>query len=163
MGYTHYWTFQKPKRGQASQNEKNYQLAIRQCQRMIRALNAELKREDEKNPSRLSGYSVHTKVTQYGGLFFNGTAELGHEPFVLREHFSQNESFNFCKTAQKPYDLAVTACLIVLKHYLGETIDVSSDGQGEDWTDGLTLAKRLTKIKGLVNPIAEKQKFKLIG
>lgn len=157
MGYTHYWTFKKAPKGQASQIEANYQLALRQCQRVLRSYNADLKSQDEKHPDRLSGYSVHTKVSQYGGLNFNGVADLSHETFTAREHFSQNENFNFCKTAQKPYDQCVTACLIILKHYLGDVLDVSSDGDASDWTEGLNLAKSVTKIKGLVNPIAKRK------
>lgn len=145
MGYTHYWNFNFKKT-----NELDYKLALRQCQRIIRRHNRELKAEDVKHPSRLSGYSVHTKVGKYTGLHFNGTKDMGHEDFSLREHLIENTG-GFCKTAQKPYDVCVVACLIILKHYLKEGFTCESDGQHFDWIDGLTLAKRLG-IKGLSIP-----------
>ena len=39
-----------------------------------------------------------------------------------------------------PYDAAVTACLVVMKHHLGDAIRVSSDGEIGDWTAGLEIA-----------------------
>lgn len=150
MGYTHYWNVNKI-RGQASQQEKDYQLAIRQCQRIILKYNKEMKDLDLKHPDRLSGYSAHTKVKQYGGLNINGVGELAHETFSMREHFGENES-DFCKTALKPYDTVVVACLITLKHYLGQGFSVDSDGDAADWQAGLELAKRVTRIKTLKIP-----------
>lgn len=151
MGYTHYWSF-KSSRGQAKKVEENYCLALRQCQRVIKKYNADLKAKDAKHPNRLSGYSVHTKIEAYGGLELNGVGELSHEPFTMREHFSENEA-NFCKTARKPYDTCVVACLIILKHYLGDLIEVSSDGKTSDWIDGLKLAKKVLGIEALTIPI----------
>ncbi len=55
---------------------------------------------------------------------FNGVGDLGHETF----YFSHQDrtDFEFCKTARKPYDTAVCACLLVLEHY--GPIGLSSDG-----------------------------------
>jgi hypothetical protein len=155
MGYTHYWTFKAPNKiqGRQIEIENKYQLAVRQCQRIVKAYNKTKKEEDPKHPDRLSGYSAHTKMNDYLGLEFNGTKELAHETFCLRDHWSKNEAFNFCKTASKPYDVVVVACLITLHHYLGdELLEVSSDGDASDWQDGLKLAKEVTKIKSLKVP-----------
>lgn len=152
MGYTHYWSFKARPKGLAKQTEETYQLAVRQCQKLIRSYNKDLKAIDNKHPNRLSGFSAHTKRLEYNGLEVNGTQDLSHEKFYLREHYSQNESFNFCKTASKPYDIVVVACLVILKHYLSELIEVSSDGESKDWSSGLMLAKQYTKIKSLVVP-----------
>jgi hypothetical protein len=51
--------------------------------------------------------------------------------------------FAFCKTAFKPYDLAVTAFLIVCKHHLGKKINISSDGEDKDWFDAKMLCDKL--------------------
>lgn len=51
--------------------------------------------------------------------------------------------FSFCKTAYKPYDLAVIICLIIAKHYLGDAIIVHSDGEIENWSDGMEICQRL--------------------
>jgi len=51
--------------------------------------------------------------------------------------------FEFCKTAFKPYDLAVIALLIIAKHYLKEKIVVLSDGTEEQWFDGKLLCNQV--------------------
>ena len=154
MGFTHYWEFIKPKsiKGKHQEIEDQYQLAVRQCQRLVKAYNKTIKSIDVKHPDRLSGYSAHTKLNDYLGLEVNGTADLAHETFSLRDHWSANEAFNFCKTNRKPYDVVVVACLIILKHYLNDLVVVSSDGFQSDWTDGLRLAKSVSKIKSLSIP-----------
>ena len=45
------------------------------------------------------------------------------------------------KTNQRPYDLAVTACLIRLAHRFPEGVQVSSDGGPEEWQAGLDLCR----------------------
>ena len=155
MGYTHYWTFKALDKiqGRQIEIESKYQLAVRQCQRVVKAYNKAIKEIDPKHPDRLSGYSAHTKMNDYLGLEFNGTADEAHETFSLRDHWSKNEAFNFCKTASKPYDIVVVACLIVLQHYLGdELLEVGSDGDASDWEEGLQLAKITLNIKDLKVP-----------
>lgn len=154
MSYSHYWEFHQPAtiKGKHQEIEANYQLAVRQCQRLVKLYNREIKAMDEKHPDRLSGYSAHTKLNDYLGLEVNGTKELCGEMFTFRDHWSANEAFNACKTDWKPYDVVVTACLIVMKHYLKDLVNVSSDGITDDWALGLALAKRVTKIKNLTIP-----------
>ncbi len=146
MGYTHYWTFKKGPRGKAVQNEKAYQKAITECAKIIRYYS--------ENFGGLSGYTAHAKAPYtYGGLNLNGSQRVGQcEDFTMREHLSQNESFNFCKTARHPYDTVVTACLIVLSHRLSDLIEVSSDGDRENWTDGLILAQKVLNLKKIQVP-----------
>jgi len=152
MGYTHYYQVNKKAiQGNTEKLEAKYQLALKKCQAIAKAYNSELKAIDVKHPNRLSGYTVHSKPGQYGGLFINGTGEHAHEDFCLREHLKENAS-EFCKTAHKPYDQVVVACLIVLKHYLGPAFEVNSDGDACDWKDGLSLAKQVTKLKTLKVP-----------
>lgn len=64
---------------------------------------------------------------------------LGHETCVLTRKIHKDSYkddsgavFGFCKTARKPYDLMVTACLILYKQYF-PYVEVSSDGDNEDW------------------------------
>ncbi|MEM3486063.1 MAG: hypothetical protein QXI12_10635, partial [Candidatus Methanomethyliaceae archaeon] len=49
--------------------------------------------------------------------------------------------FNFCKTAFRPYDLAVTAFLVIAKHYLGDEIIVTTDGNDAHWRDAQILCQ----------------------
>lgn len=43
--------------------------------------------------------------------------------------------FYCCKTAFRPYDLAVTAFLIIAKHHLKDDLKVRSDGEDENWVE----------------------------
>jgi hypothetical protein len=81
-------------------------------------------------------------------IWFNGVGNDSHETFCLnrvrppKEAWQQHCGGNFCKTARKPYDLAVTAALC----YLATVPDpashtVSSDGKGRDFLDGLAEAR----------------------
>jgi len=76
---------------------------------------------------------------------FNGHGPAGHETFFLERDGLRG--FNFCKTARKPYDEAVTAVLCIVGHHLtkeGTLKDpyyISSDGYFSEWT-GRELATR---------------------
>ncbi len=68
-----------------------------------------------------------------------------HESFVFERlpknmPWRENEPwvFNFCKTARKPYDTYVTAILIAaLDHWGSDVVKVSSDGDIEEWEEGI--------------------------
>ena len=49
--------------------------------------------------------------------------------------------FDCCKTAYKPYDLAVTICLVIAKHYLKNDITISSDGNITHWQEAMQLCQ----------------------
>jgi hypothetical protein len=66
-----------------------------------------------------------------------GTSHMG-----LSRTLKNGKYFDFCKTAYKPYDLAVNVVLIIAKHYLGSRILVMSDGESKDWQDGRMLCQR---------------------
>lgn len=79
--------------------------------------------------------------------------DCSHETFyfprsIPKRDFEQFDSkrkdlmFDCTKTAFKPYDLAVNACLIIAKHYLGENILVSSDGELCQWVDAVFLCQK---------------------
>ena len=154
MGYTHYFEFHKPKGIKAKDIERRYQSAIKECAMVALFWNEYCKRFwiDE---SRLSGYTAHTKPGTYGGIELNGKGENAHESFNLREHFKENK-FGFCKTAQKPYDAVIVACLAVLKYRLGDAIAVSSDGRAIDWEYGVKLACSALRLN-IPNPIADRK------
>lgn len=158
MGYTHYFTFKVPKGIKAATLEANYQAAILECAKVAHEYNAECA-DKGLTDARLAGYTAHTKLGAYGGVELNGKGDLGHEFFTLREHFKQNlegfgGGFHFCKTARKPYDTVIVACLAILKYRLGNAIEVSTDGQAGDWVNGVLLARRVIRRK-VPNPIAK--------
>jgi hypothetical protein len=55
--------------------------------------------------------------------------------------------FDFCKTARKPYDAVVTACLILLKQTYGDAVEVSSDGSWSEWQDGRDLYAKVFGVE----------------
>ena len=152
MGHTHYWSFTS-NRGKTAQMEKKYQTGIKKCAKVVRYYSETF--------GGLSGYTAHDKTFQYGGLNVNGSSRVGQcEDFIMREHLTQNEA-SFCKTCQYPYDTVVTACLIILKHYLGDSIQVSSDGFVSDWADGLVLAQKVLGLKTLRIPASIKDRARV--
>lgn len=74
-------------------------------------------------------------------VFFNGVGEESHESFCIRR--KKNENFDFTKTARKPYDLAVTSCLIAFKHFFEDKAEITSDGDDTDWLPAKELCQKL--------------------
>jgi len=89
----------------------------------------------EKNGEWFAGVTLATRCC--GG-------DCSHETFRIERVYSPCEweeaknglYFSFCKTAFKPYDLAVIACLIVFKHHFGNEFKVTTDGGDQHWFDG---------------------------
>lgn len=77
---------------------------------------------------------------------FNGFGDEGHETFLVPK--VKAESFNFCKTAYKPYDLAVCMTLLLMKDVAPGVLDVSSDGGDEDWKEANEAYKSLFESQG---------------
>ena len=142
MGYTHYWSFKEVDRGEQSKVEALYQKAVDDCKTIIKRYQSQY---EKGSIERLSGTTPH--APQYMGIDFNGSGSAAHEQFSLRAHYRENGSFNFCKTAYKPYDKVVVACLCALSHRLGEYVEVSSDGEAADWIPGLLLATQATRLR----------------
>lgn len=75
-------------------------------------------------------------VANFDEIAFNGDNENDedHETFRIE---SATRSMAFCKTQMKPYDVVVVAVLVaVVANNAGE---VSSDGNYEDWAEGIAL------------------------
>lgn len=151
MGYTNYWTFKPIPKGQIKRIEGLYQRAIEACNLVARSYRDRHKGTD----ASLSGFSAHAKNGKYGGVHFNGKGDLGCEDFALRSTYRDNltpspygipDGFSFCKTREYPYDVVVKACLLILKFYLKDQIDISWDGLISDAADGLELAREITKL-----------------
>jgi hypothetical protein len=66
-------------------------------------------------------------------------SDLSEESYKQESERHKGLYFSCCKTAFRPYDVAVTAFLIIAKHHLGEQLYVSSDGEDQHWQDGKML------------------------
>jgi hypothetical protein len=79
-------------------------------------------------------------------ISFNGVEDDSHETFHIQRTITRepryegdNPRWNFCKTAYKPYDVVVTACLTYLAT---KGFEVTSDGGPEDFKAGIELVHR---------------------
>ena len=122
MGYTHYYEANRPLDGDERRN-----------------LGDAIERIVETTDVPLAGWDGTGEVKFSGqGVTLNGVDDDGHETFT----FPVGENFNFCKTAYKPYDEVVTAILIAADTLCPGAFRISSDGNAEEWSPGLELARR---------------------
>ena len=132
MGYTHYFSHKKI-------TKKKWEEITTDCIKLW---------ENLPKHVLIDGQNAYPTAKFSGDIiFFNGTdkgftqkdhelgkfPENGHETFVLKREGSDD----FCKTARKPYDLMVCACLLVLAHYCPK-MHLGSDAMDGNWkpTDG---------------------------
>jgi hypothetical protein len=130
MGYTHYWRT----------NEK--QLDVIKFKQLVISARKLIKEQKE---CKLCGYDGTKKPTiTSNGIGFNGCQANGedYETFLLT---NKPEPFAFCKTALKPYDIIVTACLILYKLTFQNKVIVSSDGNLSEWTPAVNLINNILK------------------
>ena len=116
MGYTNYW----------------YRTEKPITERFVRKVEKIIEKSIEKGISIHSYDGTGSPRITIEEISFNGDASIGaeHESFVIDE----KTDFNFCKTAEKPYDYTVKE---VLKAALEEGLvrDVSDDGETVMITD----------------------------
>ena len=95
------------------------------CSHETFSLPVRIEKEDWQKPiGKISHYDANGKPV------YNDTEEVGRY-------------FEFCKTAYKPYDLAVIICLIIAKHHLKEEIIETSDGTLDNWKDGMLICQKI--------------------
>jgi hypothetical protein len=121
MGYTHYWRI----------NEPIPAVVFKDAQKIIA-------KATELGIVVCGADGTGLPTIDESGLKLNGDRSQGlsHETFEL----SEPTSFDFCKTAEKPYDTVVGAILISLKKHL-PSADITSDGGwfDEEWSDPRVL------------------------
>jgi len=124
MGYTHYWE-------RVGKSPKEWKKLTSDCRKLVERLGIPL----------ANGHGDPGSAPEVSDLrvCFNGVEEQSHETFCL----SINKlGFQFCKTAYKPYDMAVMCCLVVAKHYF-PSMRVSSDGSESNWAPAVARVKEI--------------------
>jgi hypothetical protein len=121
MGHTHYW------RNHGGIDAAEWAKAIADCDKIVAASKDEFELDVE---------------TDGPNVWFNGNAEKDHdhETFAVPRNPENLQAFDFCKTAQKPYDAPVVACLARLAE---AGLVVGSDGDEADWEEGLALGAKI--------------------
>ena len=156
MGYTHYW------RQLRDFTDTEWQ----ELMRLTKLITASSGRD-----IILSEFNINNEEIR-----FNGYGEEGHETFLItkkkrakadyeeQEAYDRQGAFEFCKTAHKPYDKYVVAVLCALYNMAGQKewplgdgkiMSISSDGNTEDWTEGLFHAVRSTRTEEMYCPIRD--------
>jgi hypothetical protein len=129
MGYSHYFTMSK--------NTTEDQIA-----KMIKFANTAIELFGADQIANGMGDGGTKPQVEKEIIRLNGVEEDSHETFLLP--FNSGE-WEFCKTAQKPYDTLVVACLIfaeqnnVIKEW-------SSDGDSEDHEYGKALFEKANTL-----------------
>ena len=137
MGYTHYWRFTKnPK--DIKDGDKKFKKAVELLKKCLANVPAELDVPYYgKNTFKLAGGNgtgepifTDTMVCFNG---FDGDEDLSHETCYLALDNPDGWEFDFCKTAEKPYDVAVCLTLLCFKKVFGDDFNWSSDGNGSNF------------------------------
>ena len=125
MGYTHYWRL--------------YKIATPdQALEIVTATKKVFSMCEDEGIVLVSDDFGGPPKAELDIIRFNGVGKNEHETFLV--NLIKETDFDFCKTACKPYDVAVTAVLAIAKAVLGDAINVSSDGDASDWQNGIAMA-----------------------
>lgn len=158
MGYTHYW-----QRIKQDHNSIVWKKFVKDCIELSKL--SHLYFADLGNGT---GEESSPEFTN-NSICFNGLDADAHETFLLTRKYikgtyeekKEKYQFNFCKTARKPYDIMVCACLILYKYYFPTEVWVSSDGDSEEWQPAFlfifdTLEDKARAIRdALLDPLLE--------
>ncbi len=135
VGYTHYYS----KVGTSPDDSLRFEMFSNGARRIIEYAIANEGIQIADGMGEQLGQWQCTNET----VWFNGYGPDSHETF----NWSIDSSgFEFTKTARKPYDAVVTACLIHLKDIYGDLVNIGSDGNWSEWQDGARLYRNATGL-----------------
>ncbi len=124
MGYTHYWSNSR------AFTDTEWALIAQKSREILGHA------QDRLGIAISEEYDINRMpVITDTEIRFNGYAEEGHETFHITREPTE---FQFCKTARKPYDVAVVAILQLCGVYC-DGFDWRSDGTREEHADGVAL------------------------
>ena len=127
MGYTHYWSHPASDKESFAKFGKDVRAVLKKTK-----VKTQFEDDNPREPEINEEF-----------IRFNGEGRDAHETFVVKR---SGEDFGFCKTARKPYDEVVTACLLCAVDHL-PGFSVSSDGIWAEWADGAALYEKATGRK----------------
>ncbi len=142
-GYTHYWTWH------ARPDADALRACVADMSRVVETRRGSL--ADRQDRPGAAAVFVGSRTFADAGdpgpdIVFNGIGDDGHEQFgfPLAPFTGDHPEFQFVKTAAKPYDEVVTACLIVARdHFRPEVLTIASDGTWPDWAAGAALYEQV--------------------
>jgi hypothetical protein len=119
MGYTRYYTIKN------NLDETKFKEYSKICKEVCEYL----QKEYDYNLVNYEGVEGTQPEFTDKLISFNGEEDLSHESFSIS---TMGSGFDFTKTARKPYDSSVLACLYLAKKIFKDSIDISSDGENDD-------------------------------
>jgi len=141
MGYTHYWN----RTADFTQKEWDkicfdiFEVITKYCEpngiKIVRD-------KDEDSHPLINNQQIH----------LNGYKDEAYETFfvnkkIKNQYFKNGESFDFCKTQRRPYDMMVMLALLIMKNHASKTFSYSSDGNwNEEWKPAKKIFKEIFKI-----------------
>jgi hypothetical protein len=138
IGYSHYWS---------RKSELDHELfidAMRDCQAICERLEIPL--------GNWAGEASGPVFNEHE-IAFNGLGAESCETFLVKQKLVHNDTrHDGCTTRQRPYDLPVMCCLVILKEYLGDEFIVRSDGTQSDWQPALDKIGEVFGPKFLARP-----------
>lgn len=130
MGYTHSWTYNK-----SNNDEEQFAKAVKEIKKLLAA-------QELKNIP-LCGADNAVPILEDDEVFLNGVGDEGHEDFYINVNKHER---SFCKTARKPYDLAVMLCLIAFANNLKDFTFRSNGDYDEEWLPAREIYEREIRI-----------------
>jgi hypothetical protein len=160
LGYSHYW--RRNKDFTVDQWEKicleTFDIIVKHCDRKKITLAWEYDVPAEQQPTLFGGSKYGPKPPEVSPdmIRFNGWKGEGHETFLVTREMPEiadwssdkSSSFDFCKTARKPYDLAVCLVLLSMKRHAPESVQISSDGDWDvEWAEAREVYRKLFGVE----------------
>jgi hypothetical protein len=141
MGYTHYFPQSKSfTNSQWDKTQEGTKKIFDYCKNKGIVLKEESDVDDEP-------------IVNDREIRFNGREDDGHETFLLKK---DAKGFQFCKTARKPYDMAVGLVLLLAKANGKDVIEVQSDGLWDDDSEWVPIRSVYKEIFGRKPPTLNK-------
>jgi hypothetical protein len=129
MGYTHYFKQNKPI------SDQQWQAFKKDAEIILDYIQNQLGIVLTSNDS--NGIIINDNRVNMNG---DKTYGLNHETFYLEKDY---KDFNFCKTAHKPYDLAVCSLLLLAHEHMPGHYNIHSDGNLDEWKEAMELNANL--------------------
>ena len=134
MGYTHYW------KGQVPAATESLLAVIDFIQTKVQMQPSDIK--------LASWDGTGFPTFDIASISFNGNlnakdGDMSHETCAIK--YGSAVEFSFCKTAQKPYDIAVVAILEALNMFSDSEFAWTSDGDAAETLAGVELAHEAIK------------------
>jgi hypothetical protein len=136
---------------------ETFDIIVKHCDRKRITLAWEYDSPAEQQPTLFGGPKWGPKPPQVDGdtIRFNGWKDEGHETFIVtremqepQEFVKSGEHFDFCKTAGKPYDMAVMLVMLSMKSHAPDSVRLGSDGDWDcEWVPAREVYKKLFGVE----------------